>query len=693
MEEKITIPHLGILVTTFCNLNCRNCADLIPKRKSVNYDIKDVKEDMGRLLNEIDFIKEILIIGGETLLYPQLDQIIDYCAAERKIGKIIITTNGTIKPKEKILKCLADNEVCVRISGYPDIIAPKREEIIDEYKNNKIEIDNLEGMYWNSIGNTEFRDRNKDQLMEVFSSCEMAYCVTLQKDGLIFYCSRQLSAYETDIYPSPHKNEYINVRKSDNLKQDIMKFYELPYLSTCNYCDGISCANKEEVLIPASQILKKSEYLYLLEISYKWQENNLVINSEDLEYVNTFLLDHKKYFYDKVEYIECLRALESVYYTDDFNRVAEFAISFKNLVDSLAEDYTYNVNIDVLGSKKYLEYGKNVITVGNINTSDKEDLLVSNKEIISELYQRYPIDPIEYNKIYIESQVNLLRKGKVECVVCGLSYTQYGFLNNIFPLKSVNLSVTGQDIPYSLLMAKYSLKINPKIKLFIIPIAYYQGGYDISSDDADLHKQIVERIDIPILGDNRNYSREKGKEKHKKYWHRNIFDQICDFEKLKEYRNQEFETYLEDKEYFNERFHEPIYGGLKFDFKDLDDNEKLESAKITAELNERVISENGYNEVVKYINEVVPQLVFEDRKVIFFTPPTTKYLNSAYSESLKKRFYKDIVQLLKKFAGCIYIDLSEDKAFLDEDFCDFEHLNNFGAKKLTKILSDYATEL
>ena len=45
------------------------------------------------------------------------------------------------------------------------------------------------------------------------------------------------------------------------------------------------------------------------------------------------------------------------------------------------------------------------------------------------------------------------------------------------------------------------------------------------------------------------------------------------------------------------------------------------------------------------------------------------------------------------FAGCIYIDLSEDKAFLDEDFCDFEHLNNFGAKKLTKILSDYAIEL
>ena len=37
-----------------------------------------------------------------------------------------------------------------------------REEIIEEYKNNKIEIDNLEGMYWSSIGNTEFRDRNKD---------------------------------------------------------------------------------------------------------------------------------------------------------------------------------------------------------------------------------------------------------------------------------------------------------------------------------------------------------------------------------------------------------------------------------------------------------------------------------------------------------------------------------------------------
>lgn len=30
MGNELILEHLGILVTTSCNLNCRNCADLIP---------------------------------------------------------------------------------------------------------------------------------------------------------------------------------------------------------------------------------------------------------------------------------------------------------------------------------------------------------------------------------------------------------------------------------------------------------------------------------------------------------------------------------------------------------------------------------------------------------------------------------------------------------------------------------------
>ena len=75
----MVIPHLGILVTTYCNLNCRNCADLIPKRCSVHYPLQDVIEDLTRILENVSAIEEVLVIGGETLLYPWLEEVIDFC--------------------------------------------------------------------------------------------------------------------------------------------------------------------------------------------------------------------------------------------------------------------------------------------------------------------------------------------------------------------------------------------------------------------------------------------------------------------------------------------------------------------------------------------------------------------------------------------------------------------------------------
>ena len=119
----MVIPHLGILVTTYCNLNCRNCADLIPKRCSVHYPLQDVIEDLTRILENVSAIEEVLVIGGETLLYPWLEEVIDFCGKQEKIRKLIITTNGTIQPKETVLQCLQKNRVCMRVSGYPENVA------------------------------------------------------------------------------------------------------------------------------------------------------------------------------------------------------------------------------------------------------------------------------------------------------------------------------------------------------------------------------------------------------------------------------------------------------------------------------------------------------------------------------------------------------------------------------------------
>ena len=148
------------------------------------------------------------------------------------------------------------------------------------------------------------------------------------------------------------------------------------------------------------------------------------------------------------------------------------------------------------------------------------------------------------------------------------------------------------------------------------------------------------------------------------------------------------ENILAGKEYFNEICVEPCFGGLNFDFKMLSEEERWESAKKTAELNERVVTAEGYQEVIKYLKKLLPELTKGDRRVVFFVPPMTKYLYAAYSQSLKLNFENQIVSFIKKFTNVEFLDLGCDLRFTDDDFCDFEHLNNEGGVKLTSILSD-----
>lgn len=189
------------------------------------------------------------MVGGETLLYKNLEELIEYCGSMEKIREIIVTTNGTIMPKPQLFEVMKKYNVIFRISGYGQEVAPKRNEIIEVCKRKGVRIDDLEGMKWYDIGNNHNRKRNKDELHEVFSKCGMRSCVTMS-NGLIGFCSRQLAAIETSLYPNPEKNEYIDLRKATSsiiLEKMLSMFYEQQWISTCNYCDGIDMSNSEEM--------------------------------------------------------------------------------------------------------------------------------------------------------------------------------------------------------------------------------------------------------------------------------------------------------------------------------------------------------------------------------------------------------------------------------------------------------------
>lgn len=93
---KMKKPILGtIILTDYCNLNCKHCA--VNNINKIRYPYKDIVEEMGNLYTE--GIRILFFCGGETLTwYDENKTIRDLIKKAKEIGFLIvnIVTNGTI---------------------------------------------------------------------------------------------------------------------------------------------------------------------------------------------------------------------------------------------------------------------------------------------------------------------------------------------------------------------------------------------------------------------------------------------------------------------------------------------------------------------------------------------------------------------------------------------------------------------
>ncbi len=689
-EEGI-LPHLGILLTTACNLNCKDCADLIPYRAISRYKKEEVIQDLNKVLESVSYIREILLIGGEVFLYSELSDILDYCKEQKKIGKIILTTNGTIIPDTYILNSLKHSKVILRISGYNNEVSPQRENLFKVINSYGIQCQNLDGMIWYDIGKNNFRNRSDEQLYEVFQSCGMSTCVCMNNKGEIFFCSRQMAAKETDFYPTPYEEEYIMVRELsiEQLRLKWKQFYTIPFISTCNYCDGIT--SKSKPILTAIQIVDKEVFLLLLQLMEE-------LRVEQIESMNSYIfllrrilnvikenINQLLYYKDThkiIEYIMKMVAQERISYEEH----RYFYQLFRNLVRVLSKQFQYDVECRGDFCRKYRKDNKiynkrNVIKVLCIDNESQivetqADLILTQEDLLQDMFIAYPIDEFRYNRIYLQSWFQL-SKGIVG-IVSGLSYVQYGIIVEQFKYPTANIAVGGMDINYSIQMVNKFLDLYSDVKYVILPISYYEGFYDMDSSKRTFHKLILETVIWPVLMDKPIEENNKSN---------SIFSSIMDIDKLYNDYEEEQRTKLWGKSYFNE-FHQcSKYGGV--DFKNNTEEENYQQAMKTVKGNESVYKEENKTKILSLLKEFLDNMEKMGIKVLFFTPPITKYVFESMNDTIEENFYKYYIPFFKQYTCCTYLDYYRDKDFSFFDFRDYEHLGKSGAYKLTKKINEW----
>lgn len=157
-----------------------------------------------------------------------------------------------------------------------------------------------------------------------------------------------------------------------------------------------------------------------------------------------------------------------------------------------------------------------------------------------------------------------------------------------------------------------------------------------------------------------------------------IFDieKIMDLYAVSEYQKHCF-LQPKDREYYVQK----AWVDKSKKWLQLSDDEKKESGKERAsQHNKSQKRKLSFNENVGLFQDLVALCMEKNINLVIVVTPGTKYYRANLWEGFKESFYN----VLNDADGVIHLlDLFDDESFGDEDFVDLDHLNEFGAKKMT----------
>ena len=254
-NKCLALPQLDFVITTICILRCRECSNLMKYfHNPENYETDYLENTLDKLLEYIDEIHELRVLGGEPFVHPNLDKILSNILQHPQIKKIVIFTNGTILPaKSSLIQILKNKRVSITISDYGDY-SKEKINIIKLCKKNNIKCSVNFIPLWLSFGNLETRKRSKKELIRQFQRCNNICKSYLE--GKIYWCERQASGNKLGFVNGNDYVDIMNSHLSRSEMQELIRQYcsNTTYITACLQCDKGTDSCKE---VPIAEQLPK----------------------------------------------------------------------------------------------------------------------------------------------------------------------------------------------------------------------------------------------------------------------------------------------------------------------------------------------------------------------------------------------------------------------------------------------------
>jgi hypothetical protein len=233
-----------------------------------HYSFEEMKADIDTVLKFVDYIFLYSFLGGEPFLNKELKDIISYTGETygNRIGKLGLTTNGTVVPDEDTLRQLKKYRVTVSISDYTQTIpyGDKLDKLIEMLKQWDIPYIHNRMTEWKDFGFPEQPFHwGLEQVEQHMRCCAPLFHGINEKK--IYYCHIIWSAEKAGLYTVP-KQDFIDLQqlnpKNPDDRQKLVRYCggncERGFLGLCMLCGG--CGEDNQRLIPvAAQREKLSE--------------------------------------------------------------------------------------------------------------------------------------------------------------------------------------------------------------------------------------------------------------------------------------------------------------------------------------------------------------------------------------------------------------------------------------------------
>lgn len=259
-DEFVSLPVMGFLLTTKCNLTCVGCnhlRDHFDKEDNIDFSKDNILSDLRKLLDAVDFIKSIVIVGGEAFMHPDFETILKKVLSFPKIGFVQIISNGTVMPKgDSVFELLSNSRVVVEISGYGEkpgsARVKKRDKFIKKLSEKGIRFRYDEAAQWFDFGGFHKRSLTTEEFETNYKNC--CFVSNDLFNGQLHKCSR--SAYGLYLNKiNNYENDYVDIRSTETnrLRKNIKDFIKMRPMA-CYHCNGTTGKT-----IPAGvQVLKKA---------------------------------------------------------------------------------------------------------------------------------------------------------------------------------------------------------------------------------------------------------------------------------------------------------------------------------------------------------------------------------------------------------------------------------------------------